>query len=300
MVYKVLGTGTTRGAHPRHVLRVASQQDVGAAPRHVGGDGDGAAPPALRHDLRFALHVLRLGVQQLIGDACRAATQLVFDMEHGMHDIQYPHHLRMIRFGQVMRCLQRGKPPLSFTWGTCKLSASFMNSRSTFSGLPRSSSYGMPAAHLAPVCQGGACACASELSAVMCSPCFTSSGSAPAANGNPRSNLPAGICFAAQHPAHSSQGFQAHKAAVMTLMSTLGVKQLGQRLRALHARGTHQRRAARLVHAPDLRHHRAPLACHQARPGRQAPMPVRVPLAPHGSLVHALDLYIDIYIERDK
>ena len=55
--------------HPRHVLGVAAQQDVGAAPRHVGGDGHRAAAPALRHNLRLALHILRLRIQQLVRDA---------------------------------------------------------------------------------------------------------------------------------------------------------------------------------------------------------------------------------------
>ena len=56
-------------AHPGHEVGVAAEQDVGAAAGHVGGDGHAAAPPALRDDLRLALHILRLCVQQLVGYA---------------------------------------------------------------------------------------------------------------------------------------------------------------------------------------------------------------------------------------
>ena len=42
-------------------LRVAAEQDIGAAPGHVGGNGNGALPSGLGHDLRF-LGVI-LGVQ---------------------------------------------------------------------------------------------------------------------------------------------------------------------------------------------------------------------------------------------
>src|SRR3990172_4947129 len=47
-------------------VRVAPQQDVGAAAGHVGGDGDGPFAPGLRHDLRLPLVVL--GVQYLMRD----------------------------------------------------------------------------------------------------------------------------------------------------------------------------------------------------------------------------------------
>ena len=48
-------------------LRVAAQQDVGAAAGHVGGDGDRALAAGLRDDLGLALVVL--GVEHLVLDA---------------------------------------------------------------------------------------------------------------------------------------------------------------------------------------------------------------------------------------
>ncbi len=50
---------------PSHVLRVPSQNDVSASSRHVSGNGDCLAAPALGHNLRFPLHILRFGIQQL-------------------------------------------------------------------------------------------------------------------------------------------------------------------------------------------------------------------------------------------
>ena len=50
--------------------RVAAEDDVRAASRHVGGDGDRAGLPRLRHDLRLALVVLC--VQHLVLDAASA------------------------------------------------------------------------------------------------------------------------------------------------------------------------------------------------------------------------------------
>ena len=55
---------------PGHELCVAAQDDVRAPPGHVGRDRDRPPPPALGHDLRLPLDVLRLGVQQLEPDAC--------------------------------------------------------------------------------------------------------------------------------------------------------------------------------------------------------------------------------------
>src|SRR3989304_4180846 len=48
-------------------VRVAAEQDVGAAPRHVRGDRHRALAPRLRDDLRLALVVL--GVEDLVPDA---------------------------------------------------------------------------------------------------------------------------------------------------------------------------------------------------------------------------------------
>src|SRR6266545_2064797 len=50
----------------RQEVGVAPEQDVGAAPRHVGGDGHGGLPAGLGHDLGLPLMVLR--VQHLVGD----------------------------------------------------------------------------------------------------------------------------------------------------------------------------------------------------------------------------------------
>ena len=44
----------------RHVFGVAAEQNVGAAARHVGGDGDGALAAGLRDDLGFLRVVLRV------------------------------------------------------------------------------------------------------------------------------------------------------------------------------------------------------------------------------------------------
>ena len=45
-------------------LRAAAQHDVGAAAGHVGGDGDGAGPSGLGHDVRLAF--VLLGIQHLV------------------------------------------------------------------------------------------------------------------------------------------------------------------------------------------------------------------------------------------
>ena len=50
-----------------HELRVAAQQNVGAAAGHVGGNRHRALAPGLRHDQRLALVVL--GVQDFVPDA---------------------------------------------------------------------------------------------------------------------------------------------------------------------------------------------------------------------------------------
>ena len=51
----------------RHKFRVAAEQDVRAAPGHVGGDGDRAFASGLRDDLGFALVIFR--VQDVVRDA---------------------------------------------------------------------------------------------------------------------------------------------------------------------------------------------------------------------------------------
>ena len=50
-----------------HHLRVAAEDDVGAATGHVGGDGDGALAAGLRDDVRLVLVVL--GVEDVVRDA---------------------------------------------------------------------------------------------------------------------------------------------------------------------------------------------------------------------------------------
>ncbi len=47
-------------------LQVAAEHDVGAAARHVGGDGHRARPPGLRDDVRLAL--VLLGIEHLVRD----------------------------------------------------------------------------------------------------------------------------------------------------------------------------------------------------------------------------------------
>jgi hypothetical protein len=55
------------GRHLRQLrLEVATEHDVGAATRHVGGDGDAARPSGLGDDVRLAL--MLLGVQHLVRD----------------------------------------------------------------------------------------------------------------------------------------------------------------------------------------------------------------------------------------
>src|SRR5438270_156065 len=41
-------------------LGVATEQDVDAAPRHVGRDGDAVGPAGLRHDVRLTFVLLRV------------------------------------------------------------------------------------------------------------------------------------------------------------------------------------------------------------------------------------------------
>ncbi len=48
----------------RHEIRIAAQQDVSAATRHVGGDSDRAFASGLSDDFRFALMVF--GVQDVV------------------------------------------------------------------------------------------------------------------------------------------------------------------------------------------------------------------------------------------
>ena len=52
----------------RHGLRVPAQKDVGTAAGHVGGDGHRLQAARLGDDLRLALGVHRLGVQDLVGN----------------------------------------------------------------------------------------------------------------------------------------------------------------------------------------------------------------------------------------
>src|SRR5690606_14025922 len=52
---------------PGHEVGVAAQDDVGAAARHVGGDGHGPFAARLGYD--FGFPVVVLGVQHLVGNA---------------------------------------------------------------------------------------------------------------------------------------------------------------------------------------------------------------------------------------
>mmetsp|Transcript_9270 Transcript_9270/g.37476 ORF Transcript_9270/g.37476 Transcript_9270/m.37476 type:complete len:337 (+) Transcript_9270:1069-2079(+) len=54
---------------PRHELGVTTEEDIGTATGHVGGDGHGAAASSLRDNLSLALDVLRLCVEELVRDA---------------------------------------------------------------------------------------------------------------------------------------------------------------------------------------------------------------------------------------
>ena len=46
---------------------IAAQHDIGAAPRHIGGDGDGVFAPSLGNDVGFA--VVLLGVEDFVPQA---------------------------------------------------------------------------------------------------------------------------------------------------------------------------------------------------------------------------------------
>ena len=59
-------------ARPGQRLRVAAEDDVGAAAGHVGGDRHGADAAGLGHDLGLAGRVLGHGVEQLVLDAAAA------------------------------------------------------------------------------------------------------------------------------------------------------------------------------------------------------------------------------------
>ena len=64
-----------------HVVAVPPKDDVGAPARHVGGDGHRSSTTGLSHDLRFPFHVLRLGVEQVVGNLLlsqQGAQQLAF------------------------------------------------------------------------------------------------------------------------------------------------------------------------------------------------------------------------------
>ena len=61
---------------PGHELGVATQDDVCPPACHVGGNGDGALPAGLSHNLRFPFHVLGLCVEQLVVQACKQRTHL--------------------------------------------------------------------------------------------------------------------------------------------------------------------------------------------------------------------------------
>ena len=54
---------------PRHELRIAAEQNVGAAAGHVGRDRHGAFPPRLRDELRFLRVILRVEHDVLVGAA---------------------------------------------------------------------------------------------------------------------------------------------------------------------------------------------------------------------------------------
>src|SRR5262249_15684768 len=54
---------------PGNWLGIAAQDDVGAAPGHVGGYGHRPAPAGLGHDFRFAPNILRFGIEDLVRDA---------------------------------------------------------------------------------------------------------------------------------------------------------------------------------------------------------------------------------------
>ena len=75
----------------RQTFRVAAQNDVGAAPRHVGRDRDRAGQPGLRDDLRLDADVLGLGVEQLharerlgLPPGLPAAEQRAQHAQHGL------------------------------------------------------------------------------------------------------------------------------------------------------------------------------------------------------------------------
>src|SRR5262249_46400532 len=72
-----LGNVEARGVlvaqlRPRHRLRVAAQDDVGASTGHVGRDGDGPDAAGLGDDVGLAGGVFGQGVEQLVLDAALA------------------------------------------------------------------------------------------------------------------------------------------------------------------------------------------------------------------------------------
>lgn len=71
---------------PSHELRVPAQNDVSASSRHVGGNGHCLAAPALSHHLRFPLHILGLGIQQLqqarAQQICQSAKTRLTQIQH--------------------------------------------------------------------------------------------------------------------------------------------------------------------------------------------------------------------------
>ncbi len=84
-------------------LRAAAKHDVGAAAGHVGGDGDGAGPAGLGHDVRLAL--VLLGIQHLVRNLL--ALQQLRDPLRGL-DRGGAHQHRLTALHAVLDILEDG------------------------------------------------------------------------------------------------------------------------------------------------------------------------------------------------
>ena len=83
-----------------HEIRVAAQQNIGAAAGHVGGDGHHPQPPGLRHNLRLAL--VELGVQHHVPHALALQNRrqpLRFLDRRGAHQHRLP---LLVQLGNVV------------------------------------------------------------------------------------------------------------------------------------------------------------------------------------------------------
>jgi hypothetical protein len=116
----------------REAGRVATEQDVGAAARHVRRDRDCAGPAGLGNDARFLLVELR--VQRLVLDAA--------SLEHRGEDLDFSTLTVPTRTGRPISCMSTisSISALNFAFSSRKTrSASSVRTMSRWVGMPTTS-----------------------------------------------------------------------------------------------------------------------------------------------------------------